>query len=271
MFEVLNDRGVIQIEGADAQRFLQSIVTNDIINNQFSYNYLLNSQGRYLFDFFVFKEHNSSFLIEIQQQEVERLIKKLSLYKLRSDVKIIDVSAEYFVIYSIERLKDSLYSERDPRYSKLGYRSLIKNRNINILGASVDNLYVTDKYKYSIPDGTIDLVYEKSIPVEYGAEELNAISYTKGCYVGQEVISRAKYQGVVRKKIYKLISSMEFVPADYGTKVTDNNGEVVGFVCSAYKNYAIAQLRREKYFGLQEKIVIIGNNEAKVAFSDWGI
>ena len=93
-----------------------------------------------------------------------------------------------------------------------------------------------DKYKYSIIDGYLDLVYERSIPIEYGAEELNAIDYNKGCYVGQEVISRVKYQGIVRKKIFKLQFGTEFAFKEHDPKITDLNGDKLGIMCSHYQN-----------------------------------
>ena len=80
---------------------------------------------------------------------------------------------------------------------------LYKNQNLNLQDTGKSDLYLEAKYEFGMIDGDTDLKYEKSIPIDFAANELNAISYTKGCYVGQEVISRAKYQGVIRKKIYQ--------------------------------------------------------------------
>jgi tRNA-modifying protein YgfZ len=268
MFEILKDRAVIEVVGSDVQKFLQGMTTNDVINNQFSYNYLLNNQGRYLFDFFVFQKE-AGFLIDVNKDQAQAFIKKVNFYKLRRDIKTIDISSEYSVVYSLSKINDSVYSHRDPRYNRMGYRSVVKNLNINKLEEKVDELYVSDKYKYSMPDGYFDLAYEKSIPIEYGGEELNAINYQKGCYIGQEVISRAKYQGVVRKKIYKMISGTDFASYSHGAEVIDNNNEVIGIFCSAYKNCAIALLRVEKYLRLEKKLARVGDNKVEIILAPW--
>ena len=133
------------------------------------------------------------------------------MYKFRAAIELIDLSDDYQVLYSKDDLKiNSVISFRDTRYSKLGIRTIIKKTNLSDLkGELTTGLYYTDKYNFAIPDGGVDLIAEKSIPLEYGAEELGAISYTKGCYVGQELMSRTKYQGVIRKKIFKISGQNE--------------------------------------------------------------
>ena len=129
------------------------------------------------------------------------------------------------------------------------------------------------KYEYSIIDGFLDLLYERSMPVEYGAEELNAIDYSKGCYIGQEVVSRVKYQGVIRKKIFKLSFDATNIADLAGEEVLDLRGNKLGVVCSSYKNQAIAILREEKleeiYLGLEKKNAIIGKYIASIEIAPW--
>lgn len=269
MIELLENRVIINIHGTDAQKFLQGQTTNDIIKNRYSYNFILNNQGRYLFDFFVFKESNESFYIEIHKNSADLFFKRLSMYKLRSRVEIKDVSDDFYVLYSKEVVDNALFSLQDPRNNKLGFRSIIEKGKFNYDKDYSKNLYLKDKYDLAIIDGDIDLIYEKSIPVEYGAEQLNAIDYQKGCYIGQEVISRAKYQGVVRKKIYKLNFDMQLTPIDKGTIVTDLDGNKLGVMCSCYENTAIVQLREEKYLGLEKKVAMIDNQSAKIQPPDW--
>ncbi|GAB4165050.1 MAG: folate-binding protein YgfZ [Rickettsiaceae bacterium] len=269
MFEVLNKRAVIQISGKDSQKFLQALTTNDIINNTYTYNYLLNNQGRYLFDFFVYKEAADNYFLEIEEANCQDFIKRLTLYKLRSEVEIKDISASCSILYSDAKIKDSEFSCLDPRYHELGFRSLIKTDKINRLEKAVSGLYLRDKYKYAIVDGCLDLMPGKSIPMEYGAEELSAIDYKKGCYIGQEVVSRAKYQGVIRKKIFKLVFGTLIAPISSGAEITDLQGDKIGLVCSINTNTAIALLREEKYLGLTEKKVIVGGCLADVAIPPW--
>lgn len=269
MLEILKDRSVLRISGIDSLKFLQGLVTNDIENKIFSYNYLLNNQGRYLFDFFVFKENNDNFFIDLHMPLTQDLMKLTSMYKLRSNIKIEDISSGYKIIYSDEKIEGAEFSFTDPRFDKLGYRSLIKIDKMNMLGGNVENLYLADKYKYAIIDGYIDLSEGKSIPVEYGAEELNALSYTKGCYIGQEVISRAKYQGVVRKKIYLLEFSQMPRYIEKKSEIYDEEENKIGLVCSIKDNLVIAIVREEKYLGLNKKQVIVNGQTADIFIPPW--
>ncbi len=257
MFEILTNRAIIHIFGSDSQKFLQSLTTNDVVNKTYTYNYLLNNQGRYLYDFFVYQDNSESYFLDVDKNSSATLIKRLSMYKLRSRIEICDVSEFYAMLYSESKVMNTVFSLQDPRYNKLGFRSLIKTENINKLQNKVSDLYLKNKYDFSIVDGNLDLVSEKSIPIEFGAEELNAIDYKKGCYVGQEVISRAKYQGVVRKKIFKLQCGTNFAFIEQGAQVTDLDGNKAGKLCSFYKNLAIGLLWEEKYLGLTEKKVMI--------------
>ena len=270
MIEILLERAVVQIKGADSQKFLQGMVTNDIVKHTYSYNYLLNNQGKYLFDFFVLKQKDGSYLLDIHKDSLDIFLKRLNLYKLRSNIEINDLSDEYNVFYSkIEISSDMEFSLKDPRYKKLGYRSYIKSSNIDKLLQTTRNLYISDKYKYTIIDGNTDLVFERSMPIEYGGEELHAISYQKGCYVGQEVVSRIKYQGVVRKKIFKLIFGAKIVVNLQGAAVIDMNDNQLGIVCSNYKDQAIALLREESYLNLERKIARIENQLVDIAVPCW--
>lgn len=269
MQETLKTRTIIQLTGVDSQKFLQSLTTNDIINKQYSYNYLLNNQGRYLFDFFVFQKAEDSYFIDVNSSSSTHLIKLFSLYKLRSNVMIQDVSNLYNIIYSKEILQDAEFSFQDPRYEKLGFRSIILKEDNIAYGEEIKDLYFKDKYEYAIIDGEIDLVKDKSIPIEYGADDLNAIDYRKGCYIGQEVISRAKYQGVVRKKIYKLELDQSNIEMEQGTEILDLEGNKIGHVCSNRDNLAIVNIREEKYLGLKEKKAIVNNSLANIIIPSW--
>lgn len=271
MIEQLKDRSVIHITGSDCEKLLQGQTTNDVIRKQYSYTYILNNQGRYLFDFMCYRERKDSFYIDIDSFSADIFIKRLSLYKLRSDVQIEDVSKNYCVLYSRDPIDNALFSLRDPRSKNLSLRSIIDKIKTTEYHIVKTNLYNKDKYKFCIVDGYTDLIYEKSIPIEYGADAMNAIDYQKGCYIGQEVISRAKYQGVIRKKIYKLISSQDIADCDKGAEVKDLEGNKLGIICSINKNIAIVLLREEKYLGLSQKKAIIGEQVADILPPDWEV
>lgn len=268
--EILKNRGVLKVTGPDAGKLLQSMVTNNILKNSYSYNYLLTNQGKFLFDFFVYKEAEDSYWLDADSEMVSFLQKRLMMYKLRSDCQLAEVSSEYQVLYSKEQIHEGVkFSLQDPRYKKLGYRSIISVPDAANLQNLTDGLYLQDKYDYAIIDGSLDLIYERSIPVEYGAEELNAVDYRKGCYVGQEVISRVKYQGVVRKKIFKIEADSDLVITEERAPVLDAAGEKIGVVCSSHKNQAIALLVEEKFLGLEQKIAMIEGQVVRVEIPAW--
>lgn len=271
MYEILKNRATFLLAGNDSLKFIQNISTNDIEKNIYSYNYLLNNQGRYLFDFFAYRKSASEIYLDCSADQKEQFFKRLSLYKLRSNLEITDVSHNYITIYTHTKLNISecLYFQQDPRYSKLGYRGLITNELSSKYSDSTDDFYMNDKYNYAIIDGYLDLISEKSIPIEFAGEEQNALSFSKGCYVGQEVIARAKHQGVIRKKIYKL---------DFGTKialslkladVTNSKGDVIGKVCSNYQNVAIAWIREENLSNLTKKQVMVNEKLATLIKPEW--
>jgi hypothetical protein len=270
MIEILKNRGVLHVVGSDAGKFLQSMVTNNVLKNSYSYNYLLTNQGKFLFDFFVYKETEDSYWLDVDRETIGSLQKRLMMYKLRNDCQLIDASAEYQVLYSKEHMQEGVkFSLQDPRYEKLGYRSIISAPDASNLHNLTDDLYILDKYDYAIIDGSVDLVYERSIPIEYGAEELKAVDYRKGCYIGQEVISRVKYQGVVRKKIFKIKADSDLIIKEERALVLDFDGEEIGVVCSMHKNLAIALLNEEKFLGLKQKTAMIEGQVVRLEIPAW--
>lgn len=271
MIEVLKCYRILKISGVDAANFLQKLVTNDIIKNTYSYNFLLNSQGRFIADFFVFKQMETEYLIEVHDNLLENLKKMLHLYKMRSDIKIEDVSNKHVLFYSNDEEKpfkfftDLIYSFQDPRSNKLGYRSLINRSELSKLSDYITDttLYLDDKYKHVVPDGFADMIPSKSLPIQYGIDKLSAVDYSKGCYVGQEVISRAKYQGNIRKKLYKAKANNIIIPpssdATHDNVFNPVSKEKIGIVCSVYKNNAILLLSIDKIENLDSNEVVIFN------------
>ena len=296
--ELLKNRAILHVIGPDAGKFLQSMTSNNILKKIYSYNYLLTNQARYLFDFFVYQQNDNSYFIDIHKDSSLALQKRLIMYKLRSKLEVIDVSDEHNIIYSKSQIESGVeFSFQDPRSKLMGYRSMVGGDKatshsgldpesqeawnvseiLNLVqddGSGVQDgknvsLYMADKYENAIIDGNSDLIYDRSIPIEYGAEELNAIDYQKGCYLGQEVISRAKYQGVVRKKIFKLESDIEIISAKQPDIITDLEGNKIGTLCSAYGKLAIGLIREEKFVGLENKQAMIGTQIIDIEIPLW--
>ncbi|WP_316353410.1 CAF17-like 4Fe-4S cluster assembly/insertion protein YgfZ [Candidatus Trichorickettsia mobilis] len=268
MYEILTNRSVLEIAGIDAGKLLQNLITNDLTANDYCYTYMLNNQGRYLFDFFIIKLSSEKFLIDISQTISAQFIEKLLMYKLRAKVECFDLSDQYSIIYSKNKPEfTTIFSSQDPRYQQLGVRSIV-NKAVKFVSESQPDLYLNDKYNFAIPDGDIDLIHAKSIPVEYGAEELGAISYDKGCYIGQEVISRTKYQGTIRKKIFKI-----YAKTDLSDKLKTNEivggSKVIGRVCSTYKTQGLALIREENYFACSNELITVDDIEITLSIPEW--
>lgn len=264
-YEILKDRDLILIDGSDNLKFLQSLTTNDIgVEGQLVYSYLLSPQGRYLFDFFTYYDGIKIWL-DIASADSAALQKRLNMYKMRSDVQVTSLS-DTRVIYS-DAVLDNVISYQDPRFSALGYRSFVE-RSSKVSGDLAEGLYIKHKYEHIIPDGVSEMTKDKSFPQEFGAEELNAISFTKGCYVGQEVISRTKYQGVVRKKLFKLDveSAEQFLEQD---AVIYQNNNRIGKICSHFGNIAIAQIRTNLYDNSTQNITVGEGCHANVSLAKW--
>ena len=222
---ILEDRGILYINGSDAKDFLQNIITNDInkVNETNScFASLLTPQGKFLFAFIITK-HKSGYFLDCENSQADSLLKQLNIYKLRSKVEIMNLSNE-FVIAILEREKFlNLEGAKDVPGNTIKYREdsiLLDPRNKN-LGArliiNLEKLYLSLK-KLELKDSPADEYYELShnlgIPqkdmndlqnklfgIECNFEELNGIDFKKGCYVGQENTARIKLKNKLSKRL----------------------------------------------------------------------
>ena len=212
----LNKSSLILIEGNDKFDFIQGIISNDIKflkKKKSIYAAMLSPQGRYLYDFFI-TNHNNNFLLECPRFQATEIYKKLNLYKLRSDVKIKII--ETFDIFLVSKLNleeftinnsESLFFQ-DPRFNNNLMRVYapkeftIKNKKISLMN---EDQYNDFRINMSIPDFTKDSKKEKSLLLEMRFDELNGISWEKGCYLGQEITARMKYRGKVKKYLASLL------------------------------------------------------------------
>ncbi|MCH9753692.1 MAG: hypothetical protein K0T99_02185 [Alphaproteobacteria bacterium] len=227
--QILDNRSVLSISGKDKFDFLQGLITNDINaleEGKMLYALMLNPQGRFLYDFFITLQEENIF-IDHESDFTKEITSKLNLYKLRSDVHIKDCSQEYQVVSSQGSLEALSYE--DPRDERIGFRSYIST-NSELKGGS--SRYDELMYEYTIPDPHKDMIRERSFPLEYGLDKFNAISFEKGCYMGQENTARTKHRGTIRKKLVKFISEKEIQNIEKGEEVFSNSKKV-GIFCSA--------------------------------------
>ena len=244
----LTGRGVITLTGPDAKSLLQGIITNDIGRlgpGQPIYAALLTPQGKYLHDFIISEQRDSLYL-DCEAERRADLIRRLTMYRLRAKVEIADRTDDLTVAAIIEGAAPDLGPEaiviRDPRHEKLGFRAILPRPALAALpqGAAAD--YEHLRLDLNVPDGSSDFEVEKTLILEGNMEQLNGVSFTKGCYVGQELTARTKHRGKVRKRLLTVdISGPTPAP---GTPIFDGEKEI-GHMRSGIKGLGMALLRVE--------------------------
>ena len=222
---ILEDRGILYLNGADTKEFLQNMISNDInkVNESNScFSSLLSPQGKFLYAFIVVK-HKSGYFIDCEKSQIETLFKQLNIYKLRSKVEIMNLSNE-FVVAAFNRERFLKFKESkdipgntikyredsimlDPRNKNLGARLII---NLEKLYLSLKKLELKDtpvdeyyqlSHKLGIPQRNMNKLQNKLFGIECNFEELNGIDFKKGCYVGQENTARIKLKNKLSKRL----------------------------------------------------------------------
>ncbi|MFZ0670117.1 MAG: folate-binding protein, partial [Pseudolabrys sp.] len=212
---LLPDRGVIKVAGDDARRFLNGLVTNDMAkvtpaNPRFAA--LLTPQGKIIVDFIVAEaptEDGGGFFLDCPRALASTLVEKLNFYKLRAKVICEDLSEVLGVMAIWDGAGDTEYglSYPDPRLSKLGSRVMLPPHlaaeAAADLGASlVDaDAYETHRIALGVPRGGLDFMYADTFPHEADMDQLNGVDFDKGCYVGQEVVSRVEHRASARSRV----------------------------------------------------------------------
>ena len=245
---ILENRGILFIQGTDTKEFLQNLITNDInkvdeANSCFAS--LLTPQGKYLFDFLVV-EHKKGYFIDCEKKQIEELFKQLNIYKFRSDIEILNLSNEFVVaafsyekFISFDRAKDlpgNTFKYRedpvflDPRHKKLGGRLIINLEKLHLslkkmdLDSTDPEEYYKLSYELGIPQKNTEKLRNKLFGIECNFEELNGIDFKKGCYIGQENTSRIK----LRNKLSKRLLPIQLIEGKLieGSPIKNNDNEI---------------------------------------------
>jgi folate-binding protein YgfZ len=210
---LLQRRGVIRVAGVDARKYLQGLITNDIAKAQDGraiHAGLLNPQGKVLFDFFVVAA-NGSYLLDVVKDKSGELTKRLSFYRLRAEVDIVDEpSLAISAAWGGEPhpCKDTVVYP-DPRLPELGFRLILRaDTSAAELGCSPASEadYDTNRIRLGVPEGGLDYGFGEAFPHEALFDQLNGVEFAKGCYVGQEVVSRMEHRGTARRRIVPIES-----------------------------------------------------------------
>ena len=228
---LLEDRGLILITGEDVKNFLQNIITNDIEKVNLSssiFSALFTPQGKYLFEFFLIKSKNG-YLLDCDNKFTNEIINYLLKYKLRSKIEISDISKDYVIgLINSEKFLDIQKNENktgdtiefrgsplflDPRNNNLGARIVssleklhltIKKLNLKIIKPDT---YFAKAHSLGIPIKGIENLKDQLFGLEANFEELNAIDFKKGCYIGQENTARMKLKEKLRRRLLPISST----------------------------------------------------------------
>ena len=228
---LLENRGLILISGEDVKNFLQNIITNDIEKVNLStsiFSALFTPQGKYLFEFFLIQSKNG-YLLDCDNKFTNEIINYLLKYKLRSKIEISDISKDYVIgLINSEKFLDIQKNENktgdtiefrgsplflDPRNNNLGARIVssleklhltIKKLNLKIIKPDT---YFAKAHSLGIPIKGIENLKDQLFGLEANFEELNAIDFKKGCYIGQENTARMKLKEKLRRRLLPISST----------------------------------------------------------------
>jgi len=247
----LETRAILEISGIDRKKFLQGLITNDVnlaSKEQLIYSAMLNSVGRFLYDFFIFDDGEKLFL-DCQKSRRDEILKKFSFYKLKSQIQIQENNELQIYFCREKNIDKNVFQFSDPRCQNFGYR-IYSQISKKLKTAPDETDYNFWRILNKIAEGENDLTYEKSIIAEFNFDNLNAINYQKGCYIGQELTARTHYMGQVRKKIFhiKIITQSNKVEKNCEISCAGKN---VGVVLSSvfYENnlYALALIKIDEH------------------------
>ena len=229
-------RKVFRFSGADARKFLQNLITNDIkrLDTGPVYSALLTPQGKFIADFFLIPDGND-ILMDVDTDAAAPLIPRLNMYKLRADVTISETNL--IVSRGLNDAPEGAVA--DPRDANLGWR---------YYGAEDHNTDTVDwdvlRVDHKIPEMGRELDAESYI-LEMGFEGLNGVDFRKGCYVGQEVTARMKHKTELRKGLVRLVSDAD-IPENADVV---SNGKVIGRTHTSAGKRALAYLRYDRVDG----------------------
>ena len=235
----LDDRGVVRVAGAEAAHFLHNLVTNDVEGLEIGrsrFAALLTPQGKILFDFLIHRRGETEFLLDVAADKTAELAKRLALYRLRARIEISDESGRLAALVALEG------DPPDPR-AALGARRIGPRAEAPPVSASARAAYEARRVALGVPQGGVDFAYGDAFPHDVNMDLLNGVDFRKGCYVGQEVVSRMRHRGEIRRRVMR-VAALD-APLETGAAVLDGDLPV-GIVGTVAGGEALALLRVDR-------------------------
>jgi folate-binding protein YgfZ len=253
----LPDRGVVKVSGADARNFLNGLVTSDVAElkpGQGRFAALLTPQGKIIVDFLITEApsgHGGGFLLDCPRALAGMLVDKLRFYKLRAKVEAENLTDSLGVIAAWDgdpAVQPDL-AFTDPRAPGLGFRILapqdLAQKVADLIGADVVEAsgYEAHRIARGVPRGGMDFTYGDAFPHETNMDRLHGVDFDKGCYVGQEVVSRMQHRGTARTRTVKII--LEGPAPEVGATILAGE-KVVGTMGSSAGGKGLALVRTDR-------------------------
>jgi folate-binding protein YgfZ len=289
---ILEDRGLISVTGDDAIEFLQNIITNDIkkvSSSKTIFSALFTSQGKYLYEFFILQS-KEGYLLDCDNKLTDEIINYLSKYKLRSKIEIKNISSEHIIgVISLEKFIEIQKKEGkktdtiiyrdstiyiDPRNKKLGVRILSSLKNLHFTIKKLDlkitkaENYLIDAHALGVPIKGVENLKDKLFGLEANLEELGAIDFKKGCYIGQENTARMKLKNKLRKRLLPIKSSFKL---NFEDELAFNDikiGKIL--ICDPYP-FALIKLSDPDFNTFKNKKIDISNGYVRIINDDQDI
>ena len=282
---LLEDRGLISITGEDTKNFLQNIITNDIEKVSFSssiFSALFTPQGKYLFEFFLIQSKNG-YLLDCDNEFTKEIINYLLKYKLRSKIEITDISSDYVIgLISSEKFFDIQKSESktdntiefrdsplflDPRNKNLGARILSSLEKLHLTIKKLDlkivkpDTYFAKAHSLGIPIKGIENLKDQLFGLEANFEELNAIDFKKGCYIGQENTARMKLKEKLRRRLLPISSSEKL---NLGEEIFYNKIKIGKVLIEQPYPFCLVKVIDPNIEEFENKELLVNNKKCKI-------
>lgn len=250
---ILVDRGVVRVSGDDARAFLQNVVTNDmdtVSAGTAGYGALLTPQGKIIGDCLIVavpEEDGGGFLLDAPLLQTAELMKRLKLYKLRAKVALDDVTDSTTVLAADDGgdlPADLGVVFTDPRLPVMGQRAITDRAGVEALAGNDASAYHARRIALGLPLGGKDFGYGDAFPHEALLDQLGGVSFKKGCYIGQEVVSRMQHRGTARTRVVPVVFSGGVCPEE-GVEAFAG-GKPLGRVGSCANGRGLALLRLDR-------------------------
>lgn len=268
----LSSRAVLRVSGPEARSFLQGIVTQDIERlkpGEAAFSALLTPQGKILFDFFLVAD-GDGFLLDCGKETAEALERRLKLYRLRAKADITHEDGWAVAAFpgGAPPSAQGVFAFADPRLAALGARALGPSNLIADLAGAAEDSYEARRLALGVPEFGKDFSSDEVFLLDVDYDALNAVSYAKGCFIGQEVASRMKRKSDVRKRT--LIAKFEGAAPAPGAAITAGD-LTIGKMLSGREDHSLALVRLDRLKAARKAgdVPIADEKQLQIVFPDW--